>query len=75
MSTDNLQRQRKLNVVDREAPLEKLQMRDGSLFAYNPGYNNLFNKGKCKVFPLQSLEEIVVDPSKFNHNKTVILDA
>jgi hypothetical protein len=32
----------------------------------------LFNKGKLKIFPLQSLEEITVDPSKFNHNKKVI---
>ena len=59
--------------MDQEQDIGKFKLTEGSIMEYIPGYNNMFNKGKCKVFPLQSLEEIVVDPSKFNHTKKIIL--
>lgn len=74
MSTENVMKKGRLNVMNKEPEIGKLKLKEGSLNEYIMGYNNLFNKGKRKVFPLQSLEEIVSDPSKFNHNKKVIAE-
>ena len=71
MSYENLRKKR--CVVDECPEIGKLKINEGSILEYMPSYNNLFNKGKFKVFPLQSLEEIVSDSSKYNHTKRVVL--
>ena len=63
---------KKRHVLDNEPDVGKLKLKEGSIIEYIPSYNNLFNKGKMKVFPLQTLEEIIVDPSKYNHTKKVV---
>ena len=50
MSVENLRKKR--NVVDNEPEIGKLKLKEGSILEYIPSYNNLFNKGKLKVFPL-----------------------
>ena len=70
MSAENLQKKR--NIIDKEPDIGKFKLKEGSIIEYIPTYNNLFNKGKQKVFPLQSLEEIVKDPAKYNHTKNII---
>lgn len=47
-------------------------MLSGSIVEHIPTYNDLFNNGKLKVFPLQSLEQLVTDPSKFEHTLTAV---
>ena len=70
MSVENLRKKR--NIIDKEPDIGKFKLKEGSIIEYIPTYNNLFNKGKQKVFPLQSLEEIVKDPAKYNHTKKII---
>ena len=72
MSHENLLKKR--NIVDKEPEVGKLKLKEGSIMEYIPGYNNMFNKGKHKVFPLQSLEEIMVDNSKYTHTKKKVLE-
>ena len=43
---------KKSHVLDREPDVGKLKLKQGSIMEYIPTYNNLFNKGKLKVFPL-----------------------
>lgn len=56
------------NVVDQTKDIGKFKLKEGSMIEYIPNYNDLFNKGKLKVFPLQSIEAIIADPSKQRHN-------
>ena len=72
MSQENLRS--KINVMDNVPDIGKLKLKQGSIVEYIPKFNDLFNKGKLKVFPLQSLEEIAADPSKFNHTKKIVTD-
>ena len=50
MSAENLLKKR--NVVDNEPEIGKLKLKEGSIMEYIPSYNNMFNHGKTKVFPL-----------------------
>eukprot|EP00347_Sterkiella_histriomuscorum_P023735 403333566 len=50
---------------------EPLQMK-GSILEYMPQYNNFWNDLKQKVFPLGTLEQIIKDPSKYNHTKDIM---
>jgi hypothetical protein len=59
-------------VVDNCAEIGKMKIKEGSIMEHIPAYNDFFNKGKKKIFPLQSLEEIVQDPSKFNHTLKIV---
>ena len=70
MSPDEIKKKR--HVLDNVQDIGKLKLKQGSIMEYIPTYNNLFNKGKLKVFPLQSLEEIMVDPSKYNHTREIV---
>ena len=63
MAPENIRKHR--HILDHEPDIGKLKIKEGSIIEYIPSYNNLFNKGKMKVFPLQRLEEIMVDPSKY----------
>ena len=58
--------------VDKEPEIEPLNIKSGSILDYIPTYNELFNNGKSKVFPLQSLEQVVSDPQKYNHTLRVV---
>ena len=72
MSREEIRKKR--NVVDQEPDIGKFSLKQGSIIEYIPTYNELFNKGKQKIYPLQSLEEIVKDPTKYNHTRKVILN-
>lgn len=50
MSVENLRKKR--NIIDKEPDIGKFKLKEGSIIEYIPTYNNLFNKGKQKVFPL-----------------------
>lgn len=64
----------KYNIMDNVADVGKMKLKEGSILEYIPKYNDLFNLGKLKVFPLQSLEEIVVDPSRYDHTTKIVAD-
>lgn len=44
----------------------------GSILELMPHYNNFWNNLKQKVFPLGTLEQIIKDPSKYNHTKEIL---
>lgn len=50
MSAENLKKKR--NVVDKEPDIGKMKLKDGSVMEHMPTYNDMFNEGKTKVFPL-----------------------
>ena len=60
------------SIVDKEPEIEPLNIKSGSILDYIPTYNELFNNGKSKVFPMQSLEQVVNDPLKYEHTLRVV---
>ena len=72
MSQENLKRRNQTNIIDKEQDIEPLNLMAGSIIEHIPTYNELFNGGKTKVFPMQSLEQIVNDPQKFQYTLKAI---
>ena len=70
MSYDNLRKHG--NIIDKCDDVGRMSIDQGSLMMYIPNYNDMFNKRKLKIYPLQRLEQIVTDPSKYNRTKEVI---
>ena len=70
-SRTNLEKKRN-NKDDSYKEIGKMKLKTGSVMERVPYYNDLFNNNKMKVFPLQSFEEIVTEPSKFNHTKRTL---
>jgi len=62
MSHEHLHARNNTSVVDKEPEITPLNLVGGSILEHIPTYNELFNGNKSKVFPLQSLEQIVTDP-------------
>jgi len=59
---------RSRQIVDEWEPLEM----KGTILEFMPQYNQFWNELKQKVFPLGALEQIIKDPSKYNHTKAVL---
>lgn len=61
MSSEHLSKKNQTSVIDFNGEVGLLQIKEGSILEHIPTYNDLFNKGKSEVFPLQSLEQTVSD--------------